>query len=409
MRMILKKLTSSLETLPSGRMRAALAATPIMLILFIANLPRLFFPAPLSNGAGQMDYAAFYGAAQAALTNIQANLYDQAAFQEVIGLDTSLLWLYPPHFLTILAPLGALPYPALKVFLALSMCAIVYLMARHLMKGVPVAILAFVISPAAFTALFVGQINAVFAGLLMAGLLLAKRSPLLAGIAIALLTIKPQYGLLIIPFLIINKAWRAFFWASLITALLVGVSVLLYGMQPWIDFFDSITGGVHAGYYQSDGHTGRITLSDGLKALSLSPPPALLLYGTLLIMACVAMWRLRGNEYENAVIAFVMAATACTSPYFLVYDYLILNAAVLLLMRDRKELNPNMQLFFIAIWVAPIIPLLFGGPLLPALLWPINVVFTACAYRLAVLSSSTEPTHHASTVTQTDFQREALS
>ncbi|MEO1253081.1 MAG: glycosyltransferase family 87 protein [Pseudomonadota bacterium] len=390
----LQKIAAELRVIGEPRLRVAILGGLVTLAMFAAHFSRLFLPGEIAVGAAQQDYAAFYGAARAALIGFEGDLYDPAVFQEAIGAQTTLLWLYPPPMLIMLAPFALLPYGAAKIFWALAGLGLAFVLMRMASGSRPVAAIA-ALGPVSFAALFVGQISALFALLLTAGLLQAKARPILAGACFAALTVKPQYGLLVIPFLIIMGAWRAMLAATGFTLLLVGASAAIYGPEMWFAFFSSVFEGVHAAYYQSDGHAGRITLSDAIKAAGLAAPPALALYLPLIAGAAAALWFVAQRTTYEMSVAFALAATALIGPYLFVYDYYIVAAAVLIVATRRGPSAAIHVYPLMALWFAPLVPFIGGSPATPAFLWPVMLAGTAAIGALAIRQDAEKPVGEA--------------
>ena len=374
--------TKGLNAVADKRLRTILLMSAIMLVFFGVHFARLFLPGEIVAGDGQQDYAAFYGAAQFALSGAAGNLYDPAVFQSAIGAETTLLWLYPPPMLFMLAPIALLPYGGAKVLWALASLACAFGIGR-LASGSHSWGVMTVISPAAFATLFVGQLSAFFALLLTAGMLLAEKRPLLAGACFAFLTVKPQYGLLVIPFLIVTRAWNAIAAAVIFSLLIIIISAAVFGLDLWRDFFESLLNGVHAAYYQSGGHPGRVTLSDAIKAVGLAAPPAWALYPPLIAAAIAGLLILAKRAPRPLLIAYTLAASAVVCPYLFVYDFFIYGAAVLIAATQAPTLKPTHAYVLAALWLAPIAPFIGGSPMTPALLWPVTAIAVFVIYRLA--------------------------
>lgn len=376
------KFIEGANAISDKRLRVLLLASALLLIFMIIHFSRLFLPGALSAGDAQQDYAAFFGAASFALTDAAGNLYEPGVFQRAIGAETTLLWLYPPPMLFLLAPFGLFSYGVAKCLFVLATIACAYGVGR-LASGTNFWGVMTAISPAAFATLFVGQVSAFFALLLAAGMMLADRRPILAGACFALLTLKPQYGLLVIPFLIAIRARKTIAMAALFSLLMILASVLVFGAEMWRDFFQSLLGGVHAAYYQSGGHPGRITLSDAIKALGIAAPPAWALYAPLIALAIAGLFKLAKRVSRPLLIAYTLAASALVCPYLFVYDFFIYNAAVLLAATQLPSLKSTHAYALAALWFAPIIPFIGGSPLTPALLWPITALGVFALYQLA--------------------------
>jgi hypothetical protein len=373
---------AGLSSLREPRLRLGVAGSVVMLSLIGIHVAHIFLPGEISGGEAQQDYAAFYGAAKAALAGAAADIYDPQTFQQAIGAETTLLWLYPPPMLFALAPFGLLPYGAAKILWVLIGLGAAFAIGRTTTGArLPAALLA--ISPASFAALYVGQVSAVFALLLTVGLMLSTKRPLLAGACFALLTIKAQYGLMVIPFLIAMRAWKAMAAAAIFSIVMIGLSALVFGADMWRAFFDSLLNGVHASYYQSGGHPGRVTLSDAFKAAGLAAPPALALYGPLIAAAVAGLFVIARRAPAPLVVAYTLAASALVSPYLFVYDYFMFNAAILIVAATTPSIKPHFAYALIAVWFAPIAPFIGGSPATPAFLWPLSALATAVLFLMA--------------------------
>lgn len=374
--------TKGLNAIADNRLRVILLMSALMLVFFGVHFVRLFLPGEILAGDGQQDYAAFYGAGQFALTGAVGNLYDPAVFQTAIGAETTLLWLYPPPMLFMLAPFALLPYGGAKVLWVLATFAGAFGIGR-LASGANSWGVMTAISPAAFAALFVGQLSAFFSLLLTAGLILSEKRPILAGACFAVLTVKPQYGLLVIPFLIITRAWKTIAAAALFSLLMIVASAAVFGLDMWRDFFESLVNGVHAAYYQSGGHPGRITLSDAIKAVGIAAPPAWALYPPLVAAAIAGLMILARRAPRPLLIAYTLAASALVCPYLFVYDFFIYGAAILIAASHVTGLKPAHAYALAALWMAPVAPFIGGSLLTPAILWPLTAFGVFVLFRLA--------------------------
>lgn len=374
--------SAALEVIRDSRLRLAIAGSAVMLVMFAINFARIFLPAEIAAGDAQQDYAAFYGAAKAALAGAGGNLYEPRIFQEAIGAETTLLWLYPPPMLFVLAPFGFLPYGMAKLCWVAASLACAFAIGRLTTGSNAVGALT-AISPAAFATLFVGQVSAFFALLLVSGMLLANKRPLLAGACFAVLTLKPQYGLLVIPFLIVTRAWKAMGAAAAFSILMILLSTAVFGAEMWRAFFDSLINGVHAAYYQSGGHPGRITLSDAIKASGLPAPPAYILYPPLIAASIAGLFMIAKTAPRPLTLAYSLGASALICPYLFVYDYFIFYAAILVAGVHMAQFKPLHAYALMALWFAPIVPFIGGSTVTPAFLWPISLLGVTVLFVLA--------------------------
>ena len=144
-------------------------------------------------------------------------------------------WPYPPTFLLILAPFGALPYlyafVSWGVVTLLGCITVVLLIARQ-----RPAIGLLLASPYTLWNFLAGQNGFLTASVLGASLLCLERRPVLAGVFVGCLTYKPQFGILLPVALVASNQWRALISAVATIGLLAGASIVAFGSAPWLAF-----------------------------------------------------------------------------------------------------------------------------------------------------------------------------
>jgi hypothetical protein len=170
-----------------------------------------------------------------------------------------------------------------------------------------------------------GQAGFLIAALFIGGVALMPKRPLLGGILLGLMVVKPQLGL-VLPFaLAAGREWRAFLGAALSSAGLLLAGLLIFGLgsyQAWLG---------NAGLYSSvvaDGLAGWQRMASVYTALrfdGLGAAPAWVAQGLVSMAALVAvclLWH-RSRDW-NVRAASLAAATALASPYLFGYDNLLL-------------------------------------------------------------------------------------
>ena len=141
-------------------------------------------------------------------------------------------WSYPPHAALVLIPLGLLDFlPAMALFLGLTLTFYVLALATLEARWSPMA--ALLLLPFVVANLVATQNGFLTAALLIAGLSLRHRNPVLAGVLFGILTFKPQLGFLLPVLLVVEGRWRAIASAALTTALLALASLLVFGASSW--------------------------------------------------------------------------------------------------------------------------------------------------------------------------------
>jgi len=294
----------------------------------------------------------------AVLTDIDAyNAWLHRLFGGEAGLSDRYVFSYPPSVLPLLAPLGALSYgTALYVWSALSM-AVAAIMGWWLAGRRRLGAVLMAASPGLLVTVFFGHPDMFLAALLVPGLVLVERRPVIAGLLLGLATVKPQLGLVIALVLLVRLNWRAIAAALASAAALAALSVALYGIEPWRAYFTVIApfqAGVphliydrHLFYFTPTAFAvfAWLRLSfDGAMALQLA-------CGAAAAAAAVYIWVKTRDETLRTLA--VLLATALTLPYLNVYDLTVVTLAqVAFLLRSPAALTMDRPLH-LALWIVP--------------------------------------------------------
>jgi hypothetical protein len=327
-------------------------------VLFNLRADKIFaLPANAAEASAE-DIVAFQRAAEMAAEGRAADAYDAAAFRKGLSPEhKGMLWLNPPHGLLLAAPMAGAPYGAAK--LTLLALTILSLAAIGVLARAPLwAIAALIVSPAAFASLLVMQTGPLIALGLLAAFMLAATRPVAAGLILALLTVKPQYGLIAPVFLIALGHWRAIGWAVLFSAALAAISVAAYGAAPWAAFFESMTGGALAAH---GANLHRDMLSAGSTLLKLGAGPLSGAGQATVIVVCAALTVAAARKLtREAAIGVAMLASAAASPSLWVYDWPLVAAGLLMLARASPPWLPLLQLAAGLLWIGPLYSLGLG-------------------------------------------------
>src|SRR6185437_3011323 len=89
---------------------------------------------------------------------------------------------------------------------------------------------------AALMCVLSGQSSLITTAALLAIFALLDRRPILSGILIGFLTIKPQLGILFPFALVASGRWKVFFAAAATTVALLAVSIAIGGVDSWYDY-----------------------------------------------------------------------------------------------------------------------------------------------------------------------------
>lgn len=153
------------------------------------------------------DFPAFWTAARID----SAEALEQAYRDDLFGRDPAQYmaelgkrdpWLYPPHSLFLLWPLAHLALPSAYTIWQLATLGALGLASWAVFARSARAAAFAVMAPATLMCLVLGQSGGLAAGLLIAGMGLLGRRPVLAGVLLGLLTFKPTLGVLV-PFALV--------------------------------------------------------------------------------------------------------------------------------------------------------------------------------------------------------------
>jgi hypothetical protein len=181
---------------------------------------------------------------------------------------------------------------------------------------------------------WVAQNGYVSASLGLGALALRERRPVLAGILLGLLTVKPQLGLLF-PFLLVaERRWSMIASAALTTVALVAASVAVFGVEAWEGYFDEV---VPYQAYVMRALEGTFlammpAFYGALRNWTVTPDLALTLHLLVAVpvalVTIVAFFRVADARYRTALLVL---GTFVVTPYALSYDLGLLVPALALL------------------------------------------------------------------------------
>lgn len=244
-------------------------------------------------------------------------------------------WAYPPHSLLLAWPLGLFPfYAALALWSVLGL-GVLALGCRRLGLG-PVEAVIVLLSPASVLCLYYGQTGNLAAGLLLLALAPRRGREIGAIGAAALLTMKPQMGLLLPLFWLVERRWRAILLTGAVSLGLVGLAWLVFGPIVWSDYVGVTLPGLSQ--LEREG-TGPFMLMIpsifmALRILSGDGDLALILHLALAVpIVLLAGWRLRSVPDPMRRAGVVLAGTALLTPYLHNYDLTMVAVAALVVLR----------------------------------------------------------------------------
>jgi len=230
---------------------------------------------------------------------------------------------YPPMFALLCLPLAYLAYPAaLAVWLSTSFAPILWCLRRILPQRW--AVLPTLAFPAWLVNAGHGQ-NGFLSASLFGWFMMCERCPVLGGVCLGTLVLKPQMALAVPVALIASRQWDALAAAAMTAGVLAAASYLALGADAWRGF---LAAAAMARESLEQGWIDPAKMVSVFSALRLLKAPVGLAYGAQMVVAVSALTvlarvarRRPGVQAEGAVLA---AATCLCSPYLLDYDLTIL-------------------------------------------------------------------------------------
>lgn len=282
------------------------------------------------GGTTAGDFMYFYPAAVLSSHGQAADVYDQTSMTTIARekLDPrvpDLVWPYPPTMSVALAPMGRLsPGAALAVWVAIGVGSLLAV-GRLTLSGWRWTLVV-LLFPASALALFTGQFSPVIALLLTAVLVLLERAPTLAGISLGLFVLKPQFALAPLLALLMSRQWRAALAAAATSIAVVTLSLVVFGLAPWTQFFS--TGLRHSQVLDVETPLSRfVTLFAALHSYGFSQETALIAHVLISVpigLAALQLWH-RAERQSYRALGLSCAALIIT-PYALDYDLVLLLA-----------------------------------------------------------------------------------
>jgi hypothetical protein len=330
------------------------------------------------------DFIAFWGASHLALAGHAQDAYDahQLLAAERVALpavNEGFPWFYLQTFYLVILPLAMLPYPA--AYLAFMVTTLVpYLAALRQVLRPLRAGLFLAAYPGLWINLIPGQNGFLTAALAGYALLIISTQPILAGVCIGLLAIKPHLAILFPVALLANRSWLTFFVAVATVIVFMALGIWTFGSATLDAALASLD---DARLYLESGKLPWFKMPSLFSALLHLGVPISLAYAGHAGLAGVALvcvwrvWRVRRNTQLRGAV--LMTAALMMSPY--VYDYdltwLAFPIAWMVVLGLQQGWLPGEREILLGAWLLPMFMIMVFAELgvqlapviLTALLW----------------------------------------
>lgn len=322
------------------------------------------------------DFSMFWSAGTLASDGPAIDIYHPEKFHELkedlFGHVPEQNWPYPPQMLFLVVPFGHLPYiPSLVAWWLATLGAYLLASGRFVL----------LVAPATVANLILGQTGALVGALYLAALRTLRSRPVVSGVLIGLLTIKPHLGLMIPVALLSLRAWRVMGAAVLTTLTVVAASSLVFGWEVWFAWLGPLLGQVSL--LENYIWTMMPSTFMGARSLGLSTWAAWLTQMPFTLFAIGSTWwafsRLRRRLIRETTAFSILLLSACiATPYISNYDLTLVSPVVLSALSDRPHTAALLWFCDRLVWVfISVLPLLmlFWSLVLP----PVGCVVLAWA------------------------------
>jgi hypothetical protein len=310
------------------------------------------------------DFLALWSYGKILAGHPAADLYDMGrlhALQVALGMPASAYnpFPYPPTALLVFRPLAWLPYQASYLVWTLGTLGLFVWAVAATCSRMAIGVVGVIVAPVTVSCLDSGQAGLLSAALLVGGVRLAGRRPILGGVLIGLLCYKPQMAMLAPVAFAAAGYWRAVAAACVTVIVLACLATAIYGFEIWADWISMLPG--YADLFDRDPlRLGlKPTVMANLQLVGVSLPAAKAIQGLVGVAVAVLVWRCFRRAAGRLAAAALLVGTALATPHALVYDLPIVAAAMALLIQARMVVNPVFSLGEVAILV-----LGYGFPLL---------------------------------------------
>ncbi len=290
------------------------------------------------------EFTGVRAAGDLALQGRAADAYDwsrhEAAMAAIAG-RTGMAYFpfpYPPIFLLLMAALATLPY-LLSAAVWIGATGALYAWTVVRLTRVRMAALWSLAMPAAAINTFIAHTGFATAALVGLALEAIPKRPILAGVFIGLLSAKPQLGVLIPVALIAGGFWRVMVSATATVVGLVLLSLLCFGIDPWlacVGQMATVQDAIRFGHPRigDTNYTVLVSAYGAARALGAPDAVATLLQAIVAVLMVVGVYRLWRSETPYALkAAGLVSASLHATPYVFMYDLLHLTIVVAFLVR----------------------------------------------------------------------------
>jgi hypothetical protein len=225
------------------------------------------------------------------------------------------------------------------------------------------------VAPATFYTVEMGQNGFLTASLLVPGVALMSKRPVLAGALLGALTIKPTLGLLVLVAVVAARAWKAAAVACAVAVVLCVIATVAYGLSAWTLLLQqplSVVGDISTGE-DAVNVRAMVSVLPRVSAVFGRMPLAYCIQIASALFALLVAYRVvRVSTDRGTHVLVVTAGTCLVTPYLFMYDLPMVALAIALYVQSHEIRAVEMPAL-LGLWFLP--PIVLYGPLFaPALI-----------------------------------------
>ena len=256
--------------------------------------------------------------------------YDSDALhlrQAVLGMNPRAFnpFPYPPTFLLMLAPFGALGLGlAFALFMGGTFALYLWAMTGRNLRSAP-RLLSALLAPATTITLISGQSGFLSGALMLGGLRLLRSRPIVAGVLFGLLAYKPQLGVLVPIALIAAGLWRTIAAAAVTGLVCAALSSFVFGFDIWPIWLHQLLD--YSGHFDPVNYL-MPTIEANARMLGLPERLAQVVQAAVTIPVAIVVWRAFRAGVTAQAGALLVVGTFLATPHAFNYDMPMMTAAI---------------------------------------------------------------------------------
>jgi hypothetical protein len=292
------------------------------------------------------DFFAIWSFAKYPLTNHAVEIFDRSVLQEFQGSLGSAPWMnlpypYPPSFLLLILPFGVMDYYAAYAAWILGTFALYFAVSWHRAWPRSAAFI-IILAPVTILTFAYGQTGFLTSALMVGGFRFIATRPILSGLLLGLVSIKPQLAILIPIALISARLWRTLTAAGVTVLVLILVSSAAFGWSIWPLWLSQLL--AHADWSLAVKPQYMPTIIANLTFLGVDLTTVRFIQLAVAVVVAGIIWACFHRGVTNLGISALFVGTFLATPYAFVYDMPMVTNAVLAVINDDRKMRRSVPI-----------------------------------------------------------------